>query len=133
MGNLLLDTTVLIDFSRGRGGVHRRIEVCRRAGDELHVCPVSIDELYRGSLGIGDDELFDQLIGSLKIVEIGRREGERSGRWRRQYSRQGVTLQQPDSLIAAAAAAIGGRLATGNPRHFPMDGLVIEHWPVGER
>jgi len=42
-----------------------------------------------------------------------------------------VTLAQGDCLIAAAAAAIGGRLATGNPRHFPMPELQVEHWPAG--
>jgi len=34
-------------------------------------------------------------------------------------------------LIAAAALALGGRLATGNPRDFPIDMLDVEHWPAG--
>jgi hypothetical protein len=28
--------------------------------------------------------------------------------------------------------AVGARLATGNPKHFPMPELEVEHWPVGE-
>jgi predicted nucleic acid-binding protein len=43
-----------------------------------------------------------------------------------------VTLAQADCLVAAAALSIGGRLATGNPKDFPMPELRIEHWPVGE-
>jgi len=35
-------------------------------------------------------------------------------------------------LIAAAADGIGGSLATGNPKDFPMPGLQVEHWPAGE-
>jgi len=35
------------------------------------------------------------------------------------------------ATIAAAALAIGGRLATGNPKDFPMDELAVEHWPAG--
>jgi hypothetical protein len=35
-------------------------------------------------------------------------------------------------LIAAAAAGIDARLATGNPKDFPMRGLAVEHWPAGE-
>ena len=46
--------------------------------------------------------------------------------------RRGVTISQADALIAAAAHAIGGRLATGNPKHFPMPELTVEHWPAGE-
>jgi predicted nucleic acid-binding protein len=34
-------------------------------------------------------------------------------------------------LIAAAAVGAGARLATGNPKHFPMDELEVEHWPAG--
>jgi predicted nucleic acid-binding protein len=35
-------------------------------------------------------------------------------------------------LIAAAAAGVGARLITGNPKDFPMDEITVEHWPVGE-
>jgi predicted nucleic acid-binding protein len=34
-------------------------------------------------------------------------------------------------LIAAAAVGVGARLATGNPKHFPMEELEVEHWPAG--
>jgi predicted nucleic acid-binding protein len=43
-----------------------------------------------------------------------------------------MTLGQGDCLIAAAAMGIDARLATGNPKHFPMPELAVEHWPVGE-
>ena len=44
----------------------------------------------------------------------------------------GITLAQADCLIAAAAVSIGVPLATGNPKHFPMSELSVEHWLVGE-
>ena len=37
-----------------------------------------------------------------------------------------------DCLVAAAAHAAAAVLATGNPRHFPMTEIEVEHWPVGE-
>jgi predicted nucleic acid-binding protein len=43
-----------------------------------------------------------------------------------------VSLSQADCLIAAAAVAVGARLATGNPKDFPMAELEVEHWPAGE-
>ncbi len=58
-------------------------------------------------------------------------EGRRAGAWRREFAARGVTLSQADALIAAAALAAGGRLATGNPRHFPQTELTVEHWPPG--
>jgi predicted nucleic acid-binding protein len=43
----------------------------------------------------------------------------------------GVTLSQADCLIASAAVGAGARLATGNPKDFPMEELEVEHWPAG--
>lgn len=43
----------------------------------------------------------------------------------------GRTQSQADCLIAAAAHSVGARLATGNPRDFPMTEVAVEHWPVG--
>jgi predicted nucleic acid-binding protein len=40
-------------------------------------------------------------------------------------------MSQADCMIAAAAVALGVPLATGNPSHFPMRELRVEHWPVG--
>jgi predicted nucleic acid-binding protein len=54
-----------------------------------------------------------------------------AGEWRRKYAKRGLTLSQADCLIAAAALAIDGRLATGNPKHFPSRELVVEEWLTG--
>jgi hypothetical protein len=27
--------------------------------------------------------------------------------------------------------SVGARVATGNPKHFPMPEVEVEHWPVG--
>jgi predicted nucleic acid-binding protein len=68
----------------------------------------------------------------LSVAPLGVAEGRLAGWWRRAYRVKGRTLSQADALIAAAAVGIGARLATGNPKDFPMSELVVEHWPVGE-
>jgi predicted nucleic acid-binding protein len=72
------------------------------------------------------------LLDGLRLAPITREDAERAGRWRRDFAAQGVTLTQADCLIAAAAAGVGARLITGNPKDFPMPELSVEHWPVGE-
>jgi predicted nucleic acid-binding protein len=67
----------------------------------------------------------------LRIAPLGRTEGELAGCWRRDHAGKGVTLSQADCLIGAAAVAVKARLATGNPKHFPMPAVKVEHWPVG--
>lgn len=129
MAALLLDTTVLIDALRGRAAAER-LRALRGEGAPPYVCAVNVEEVWRGARS-GEEESIGLLLGALRIAPLGRDEGKQAGRWRAEFAARGTTLSQADCLIAAAAAGIGARLATGNPRDFPMDGLEIEHWPVG--
>lgn len=127
---VLLDTTVLIDYLRGRPVVER-VNALLARGDTLCTSPVNVEEITRG-LREAETTVVEQLFDGLRVVPITRAEGRQAGRWRRHFAAQGVTLSQADCLIAAAAFAAAAVLATGNPRHFPMRGIKVEHWPVGE-
>ena len=130
MARLVLDSTVLIDALRGRPA-SARLAGLRRAGVEPWVCVVSVEEIWRG-LRPGEELVARRLFRSLRLAPLGVAEGIRAAEWRREFARQGVTLHQADCLIAASAHAADAVLATGNPGHFPMDGIQIEHWPVGQ-
>ena len=67
----------------------------------------------------------------LVVLKIGLQAGWQAGDWRRTFAARGITLYQADCLVAAAAVAHSAPLVTGNPKDFPMDGLTVEHWPVG--
>lgn len=129
MGAVLLDTTVLIDALRGRPAA-ARLRALRRAGDTPFVCAVNVEEVVRG-LRQGEETVVRRLLTGLRVAPLGRDEGWRAGRWRRELAATGTTLSQADCLVAAAAVGIGARLATGNPQDFPMAELTVEHWPVG--
>lgn len=131
MAAMLLDTTVLIDLLRGRSGATSRLQSLFAAGDVPYACAVNVEEVVRG-LRPADHQPTRRLFAGLRLAVLGTSEGWQAGEWRRQFAARGVTLSQADCLIAAAALSIGGRLATGNPRHFPMRELQISHWPVGE-
>jgi predicted nucleic acid-binding protein len=129
MARLLLDTTVLIDALRGRPAADR-LRFARRAGDEPWTCAISVEEVWRGSRP-EEETRIRRLLRGLRCVPIGMAEGERAGRWRRDYATRGSTLHQADCLIAAAALSVGSTLVTGNPKDFPMADLTVIHWPVG--
>ena len=131
MSAILLDTTVLIDLLRGRPGATGRLRALRIAGDHPHACAINVEEVVRG-LRASETAAAQALLAGLRIVGLGAAEGWRAGEWRRDFAERGVTLTQADCLIAAAAASIGGRVATGNLVDFPMAGLAVEHWPAGE-
>jgi predicted nucleic acid-binding protein len=130
VASVLLDTTILIDLLRGRPDAARRLHALRGAGDAPCVCAVNVEETVRG---LRPRELASAraLFAGLRIAPLGAAEGWQAGEWRREFARRGRTLSQADCLVAAAALSLGGRLATGNPRDFPMRAITVEHWPVG--
>ncbi len=130
LSRLLLDSTVLIDALRGRAAAGR-VAALRRRGVEPWVCAVSVEEVWRGLMP-GDDVAARRLVNALRLAPLGTAEGMRAGAWRQHFARRGVTLHQADCLIAAAAVGIGADLATGNVLDFPMEELLVEHWPAGE-
>jgi predicted nucleic acid-binding protein len=127
---LLLDTSVLIDALRGRDAGTRLRDLHASGAPVPWICAINVEELYRG-VRETEEPALGRFLGGLRLAPLGLAEAELAGRWRRDFARRGVTLGQADCLIAAAAAGIGARLATGNPRHFPMDGVVVDHWPAG--
>lgn len=126
----VLDSTVLIDHLRGRPATVR-IAALRAAGDVAGTTAVNIEEIVRG-LRPSETEAARSLFSGLLILRIGRRVGWQAGQWRREFAGRGITLWQADCLIAATAFLHGATLATGNPKDFPMPGLAVEHWRVGE-
>jgi hypothetical protein len=127
---VLLDTTVLIDLLRGRQGARTRLEALHSAGDVPYVCAVNVEETVRG-LERREHSPARALFSGVRIVPLGAAEGWQAGEWRRDFATRGRTLAQADCLVAAAALSLGGRLATGNPRDFPMRELRVDHWPAG--
>jgi predicted nucleic acid-binding protein len=127
---VLLDTTVVIDLLRGRPDARRRLQALRDANDTAYVCAINVEETVRG-LKPREHAPARALFEGLRTVPLGVAQGWQAGEWRREFARRGRTLAQADCLVAAAALALGGRLATGNPRDFPMRELTVEHWPVG--
>ena len=130
MGAVLLDTTVVIDLLRGRADAQGRLRALREAGDDAYVCAVNVEETVRG-LVPREHEPARRLFAGLRTAPLDAAEGWRAGEWRRRFAARGRTLTQADCLIAAAAHTIGGRLATGNPKDFPMREVAVEHWPAG--
>jgi predicted nucleic acid-binding protein len=92
---------------------------------------VTIEEVTCGLLP-REQETAEVLFAGLAVAPMGLPEGRLAGNWRRTFRRRGKTLTASDCLIAAAAVGIGGSLATGNPRDFPMRSVDVEHWHAGE-
>ena len=127
MAKYLLDTTVLINHSRG----HRRVADFLRGladqGHQLGVCAINIAELYAG-LRPEEQALADRLIDSMDFYGITLGVSKQAGRYRYEFAGQGLSLSTADTLIAATAIAEDATLVTDNSRDFPMEELqLLEH------
>ncbi len=126
---VLLDTSVLIDVLRKRPAAERLLAL-RASGEVPYLCAINADELQRG-VRPGEQGAAAALMAALRTAPLGYVEGALAGTWRREHAARGITLSQSDCLIAAAALGVGATIATGNPKDFPMDGVTVQHWPVG--
>jgi predicted nucleic acid-binding protein len=131
MGALVLDSTVVIDVLRGRPDAISRLDALEAAGDDPFVCAVTVEDVTQG-LRPNEREAATRLFEGLKTAPLGMAEGRIAGWWRSRFRAKGRTLAQADCLIAASAVGLPARLATGNPKDFPMMEIHVEHWPVGE-
>lgn len=122
---MLLDTTVLIDTLRGRPGIVARLQ---GHGGPFLASVISVDELLFG-MRAGEERSTHGLIEGLELVDLGLQQVRLASTWRREFAARGVTLKQPDCLVAGCAVTTGLPLATANVEDFPMPDLHLEHWP----
>ncbi len=125
----VLDSTVLIDFLRGRPAIERVREL-RARGDVPATTAINVEEIVRG-LRPAEVDAARRLFRGLVVLDVDAPAAWQAGTWRREFASAGVTLFQADCLVAAASQLSGGVLVTGNPEDFPMPDLRMEHWPVG--
>jgi predicted nucleic acid-binding protein len=128
MSGVLLDSNMVIDLLRGRPEVVDRIRQIQARGDDLYTCAIVADEVSVG-LRSRERDVASAVFEGFREAPLGIAEGRLAGWWRARYAARGRTLSQPDALIAAAAVGVGARLATGNPKDFPMRELSLEPWP----
>jgi predicted nucleic acid-binding protein len=130
MANVLLDTTVAIDLLRGVPAAATWLRRIQSDGDTPFVCAITAEEVTVG-LRPREREAAAALFEGLSPAPLAIAEGRLAGWWRRGFRGRGRTLSQGDCLIAASAISIGARLATGNPKDFPMKDVDVEDVPAG--
>jgi len=124
----LLDTTVLIDYFRGREGVRLLLERLVDEGHTPAVCAINVAELFAG-LPERQRPVARELIDSLHYLEIPPQVAELAGTIRFDAARRGVAIHLPDAMIAAAAIANDATLVTANIRDFPLEELQLLELP----
>jgi predicted nucleic acid-binding protein len=121
---LLLDTSGLIDHSRGREPARSYILARIAGGDELGISVINLAEFYAG-VPMGANPTIDAFVASLTLWDVSRAIALRAGAYRYALARRGRTISLQDALIAATAHEHGAALVTANVRDFPMADIQV--------
>ena len=124
MTRYLLDTTALIDFSKGREPTCSRLLELIEAGDDLGVCAVNIAEFYSG-IPVDKRTVWNEFISSLSYWNVTREAAAHAGRDRYDFARNGQTLSTTDAIIAAVARDHQATLMTNNVKDYPMADITV--------
>jgi len=94
------------------------------SGTEGCVCAVIVAEFF---VGVHPDDRgrWERYFDRLRFPPVTREASMVASRYRDDFARRGRTLATSDSLIAAVARAYGAVLLTENPKHFPMNDMVV--------
>src|ERR1035437_5345509 len=115
----LLDTNVLIDYSKNRKGIVSSIMSLIENGDELGVCAVNITEFYSG-IPREQYDVWDEFFESLSYWEISPAAAKKAGQDRFNFSKKGKILSTTDALIASIARDNQAVIITNKIKDFPM-------------
>jgi predicted nucleic acid-binding protein len=115
----LLDTSALIDLSKGSEPTTTWLKQQSAAGEELGICPITVTEFYSGLEAVEYPQ-WDEFFATLTFCPISFNAAIQAGKWRASFRARGIQLSTTDTLIAAVAVEIGAVVVTSNTRHYPM-------------
>lgn len=124
MGRYLLDTTVLIDLSRGVAGIRSQVDDLLGFGNDVGVCAVTVSEFMAG-VPTHQRVRWGRLIDEFAYWDISRDAAERAGMLRYDLARSGITVHLADALIAGLAISLEAVVVTDNARHFVRAGVEV--------
>jgi predicted nucleic acid-binding protein len=120
----LLDTDVLVDFSKGIKPVISQLLAWIDSTDVVAVCAISVAEF---SAGLTPEQAAQAqaFLTALTYWDISREAAMRAGQERYSFARSGVTITTTDALLAAVAREYEATLVTSNLKDFPMADLTL--------
>lgn len=115
----LLDTTVAVDYLRGRPDAVAPLTGLRDSRDDLVVSELVRFELLAGARA-SELQQLGRFLAALEWVPVNARVARIGGELARRYRMSHGGIGDADYLIAATALLLEAELLTTNVRHFPM-------------
>jgi predicted nucleic acid-binding protein len=127
MSRFLLDSDVIIWHLRGRREVTEVLRDLQRFG--LPGCSaLSVLEIQLG-VKKGEEEKTERFLRSLRIFDVDMEIALKAAQLIRRYKARGLTLDLPDSVIAATCMLHDLILVTYNRKHYPISEIKFHSLP----
>ena len=116
--NVLVDTSVIIDYLRGHHGAERVLEDARTSAP-LHASEITRLEVLAG-MRLNEERGTRALLSIFTWHPVDTLIAERAGELGRNWLSSHRSIDSADLAIAATAELTGCDLLTRNVEHFPM-------------
>jgi predicted nucleic acid-binding protein len=116
--SILVDTSILVDYLRGRTEAADLLEAERMAG-VLHASEITRIEVLAG-MRTEEEHRTRSLLSTLRWHSVDTLVAEKAGELGRVWLPSHRGIDSADLAIAATALLLEARLLTTNVRHFPM-------------
>ena len=124
MARYLLDTDVLIDFSRLQEPALSWVATMAEAREQLGICAVQLAEFYAGERR-GKRPAMDAFLARVPCWEITPEVATQAGHYRFSFARRGRAINTPDALNAAVAWRMRATVVTRNRKDYPIPGVTV--------
>lgn len=128
----LLDTCVISDFVKQRGGVPERIKTC--SPSEIAISSITLFEIHYGlehnpAVSVKIRPMIQAMLKFINILPFDQEQAIQAGNLRAYLRQQGTPIGSYDILIAATALVHDLTLVTSNCSEFNrIPGLHFEDW-----
>jgi predicted nucleic acid-binding protein len=124
MTRYLLDTSTVIDLSKGHGAAGARIQAHIAAGDDVGICAITLEEFFAG-LAPHRRGSWAMFFAGLRYWDITPQAAARAGHYRHALARRGRIISTQDALIAGTAWFWQAIVVTENSNDFPMPDVQV--------
>lgn len=124
MKRFLLDTSVLIDFSKGRQPAKSQLIEMLKSEVDIGVCAINLTEFFSG-LPQEKRKEWSKFFAALLYWHITKKASVQAGIFRADYQKKGKQLSTADALIAAVSISEQATVVTNNIKDYPMEEVSL--------
>lgn len=124
---LILESTFIIDFLRGRSGTAEKMAELEESGLPIYTTSITVFEVIQGTRGNKEEMAAARFFSAIQVIPLTKRSAMLPGKIRRLLLGRGRTIEPEDAMIAGISVLKQETLLTRNLKHFSaIEGLKTE-------